>query len=98
MHIQRRTCTSFSFHFVIFVTASPSPPLPVRTDTGLLSDASSPFAAAVSSLMKGSVDVLTDAAQQLPPLLGYPLSDTAASEEFKPVSERARLLLCGRTV
>jgi hypothetical protein len=35
--------------------------------------------------MKGSVDVLSEASQQLPPLLGYPLSTTAASEEFKPV-------------
>lgn len=58
----------------------------LRRVAGLLSSASSKFAAAVSGLMKGSVDVLTEAAQQLPPLLGYPLSETAASEEFKPVS------------
>lgn len=54
-------------------------------DAGLLSKADTPFAAAMSGLMKGSVDVLTQATQQLPPLLGYPLSETAASEEFKPV-------------
>lgn len=56
-------------------------------DAGLLSQADSPFAAAVAGLMKGSVDVLTEASAQLPPLLGYPLSDTAASEDFKPFGE-----------
>lgn len=39
---------------------------------GILSDASSPFAAAVSSLVKGSVDLLGDAAQQVPPPLLIP--------------------------
>lgn len=52
---------------------------------GLLTDASSPFAAAVSGLVKGSVDMLADAAAQVPALLGYPLSETVQSAEFKPV-------------
>lgn len=52
---------------------------------GLLSDAGSPFAAAVAGLVKGSVELLSDAAAQAAPLLGYPLAETAASDEFKPV-------------
>jgi hypothetical protein len=52
---------------------------------GILTNASSPFVAAVSSLVKGSVDMLADAAGQVPQLLAYPLSDTVQSEEFKPV-------------
>jgi hypothetical protein len=69
-------------------------------DAGLLSKADTPFAAAMSGLMKGSVDVLTEATQQLPPLLGYPLSETAASEEFKPVGGvgHCRCTGGGRTV
>eukprot|EP00878_Enallax_costatus_P001066 GHUV01001203.1.p1 GENE.GHUV01001203.1~~GHUV01001203.1.p1 ORF type:complete len:561 (+),score=128.11 GHUV01001203.1:107-1789(+) len=54
---------------------------------GLLSDASSPFALALSSLVKGSVDMLADAAAQVPALLSYPLSGTVQSEEFKPIQE-----------
>eukprot|EP00882_Tetradesmus_deserticola_P010161 GHRQ01010736.1.p1 GENE.GHRQ01010736.1~~GHRQ01010736.1.p1 ORF type:complete len:541 (+),score=308.25 GHRQ01010736.1:559-2181(+) len=54
---------------------------------GVLSDASSAFAAAVSKLVKGSVDMLGDAAAQVPPLLGYPLSETVQSEGFKPIQD-----------
>ncbi|KAF6253056.1 non-discriminatory gln-glu-trna synthetase [Scenedesmus sp. NREL 46B-D3] len=54
---------------------------------GVLSDASSAFAAAVSSLVKGSVDMLGDAAGQVPQLLGYPLSETVQSDDFKPIQE-----------
>jgi hypothetical protein len=54
-------------------------------DAGLLSDAGSPFAAAVAGLVKGSVELLTDAGAQAAPLWGYPFAETAASEEFKPV-------------
>jgi hypothetical protein len=56
---------------------------------GVLADAASPFAAAVSKLVKGSVDMLGDAAGQVPQLLGYPLSETVQSEDFKPVSDAA---------
>jgi hypothetical protein len=52
---------------------------------GILTSASSAFAAAISSLVKGSVDMLGDAAGQVPQLLGYPLSETVQSEDFKPV-------------
>jgi hypothetical protein len=52
---------------------------------GILTSASSAFAAAVSSLVKGSVDMLGDAAGQVPQLLSYPLSETVQSEDFKPV-------------
>lgn len=70
------------------VLSAPYPLTPLHPPPpGLLSQADSPFAAAVAGLMKGSVDVLTEASAQLPPLLGYPLSDTAASEDFKPVSD-----------
>jgi hypothetical protein len=55
-------------------------------DAGLLSSATSPFAAAVAGLMKGSCDLVGDGVAQLPPLLGYPLEETVASEEFKAVS------------
>lgn len=55
-------------------------------DAGLLSSATSPFAAAVAGLMKGSCDLVGDGVAQLPPLLGYPLEQTVASEEFKAVS------------
>eukprot|EP00775_Hariotina_reticulata_P006873 gene6873-7089_t len=54
---------------------------------GVLSDASSPFAAAVARLVKGSVDMLSDAAAQVPQLLSYPLSETLQSEDFKPIQE-----------
>jgi hypothetical protein len=68
-----------------------SSPVCVRV-TGLLKDGASPFAAAVARLMKGSVDVLSEAVPQLPPLLGYPLSETAATEEFKAVSVEGGVL------
>uniref|UniRef100_A0A383VW33 glutamate--tRNA ligase n=1 Tax=Tetradesmus obliquus TaxID=3088 RepID=A0A383VW33_TETOB len=54
---------------------------------GVLADASSAFAAAMASLVKGSVDMLGDAAAQVPALLGYPLAETVQSEEFKPIQE-----------
>jgi hypothetical protein len=54
-------------------------------DAGVLSSASSPFAAAVAALVKGSVEVLTDAAAQVPGLLAYPLEEVMASEECKAV-------------
>lgn len=53
----------------------------------VLADASTPFAKAAAGLVKGSVDLLTEAAGQVTPLLGYPLEETAASEEFKPFLE-----------
>lgn len=57
---------------------------------GVLSSADSPLAAALSRLVKGSIDMLSDAAAQVPLLLGYPLGDTVQSEEFKPVSAGAQ--------
>lgn len=56
------------------------------TAAGLIKSADTPFARAMANLMKGSVDLLSDAPQQLPALVGYPLADTVASGEFKPVS------------
>lgn len=54
-------------------------------DAGVLTSADSAFAKALAGLIKGSVDLLSEAAAQVPPLLGYPLAETVASEEFKPV-------------
>ncbi|GBF90708.1 non-discriminatory gln-glu-trna synthetase [Raphidocelis subcapitata] len=56
-------------------------------EAGLLADGGSPFAGAVASLVKGSVELLNDAAAQAPGLWGYPFAETVASEEFKPIAE-----------
>eukprot|EP00879_Flechtneria_rotunda_P020771 GHRR01021864.1.p1 GENE.GHRR01021864.1~~GHRR01021864.1.p1 ORF type:complete len:448 (+),score=164.27 GHRR01021864.1:350-1693(+) len=53
----------------------------------VIADASSPFAAAIAGLVKGSIDMLSDAVEQVPPLLGYPLQDTVQSEEFKSIAD-----------
>jgi hypothetical protein len=53
---------------------------------GVVADACSPFATSLAALVKGSIDLLADAPGQVAPLLGYPLSETVASEAFQPVS------------
>jgi hypothetical protein len=65
-------------------------------DSGLLAKADSPFAAAVAGLVKGSCDLVKDAADQVPALFGYPLQETTTSEDFKPVSRGVGTGGCGR--
>ncbi|KAI8465731.1 MAG: non-discriminatory gln-glu-trna synthetase [Monoraphidium minutum] len=54
---------------------------------GVVGSADSAFAKAAAGLVKGSVELLTDAPDQIKPLLGYPLEETLASEECKAVVE-----------
>ncbi len=54
-------------------------------EAGLITDASSPFASAMAHVMKGSLELVTDAQSELKALISYPLQETVASEAFQKV-------------